>query len=95
MADALATDLSAPHLCGDARAALRRLQQRLEARNQWAARSLAEGLEETLALHRLGMFPVVAHLSNPPIVWSRSMPWWKSGVRTSITEGIPISGDVD
>jgi putative transposase len=36
----------------EATAALHRLQRDLEARNQSAARSLAEGLEETLTLHR-------------------------------------------
>ena len=40
-------------------AALHRLQRDLEARNQSAASSLAEGLEETLTLHRLGMFAVL------------------------------------
>jgi len=35
------------------------LQRDLEARNQSAASSLAEGLEETLTLHRLGMFAVL------------------------------------
>jgi transposase-like protein len=43
----------------EARTALERLKQKLEARNQSAARSLAEGLEETLTLHRLGMFAVL------------------------------------
>ena len=43
----------------EARAALRRLQTELEARNQSAARSLAEGLEETLTLHRLGVFALL------------------------------------
>lgn len=43
----------------EARVALRRLQTELEARNQSAARSLAEGLEETLTLHRLGVFALV------------------------------------
>jgi transposase-like protein len=42
-----------------ARTALVRLQRDLEARNQSAARSLAEGLEETLTLHRLGVFPLL------------------------------------
>lgn len=42
-----------------ARMALVRLQRDLEARNQSAARSLAEGLEETLTLHRLGVFPLL------------------------------------
>ena len=42
-----------------ARTALVRLQGDLEARNQSAARSLAEGLEETLTLHRLGVFPLL------------------------------------
>ncbi len=39
----------------EARAALTRLQAELVDRNQSAARSLAEGLEETLTLHRLGV----------------------------------------
>jgi transposase-like protein len=43
----------------EATAALRRLKRDLEARNQSAARSLAEGLEETLTLHRLGLFAVL------------------------------------
>lgn len=43
----------------EARAALHRLQRDLEACNQSAARSLAEGLEETLTLHRLGLFAVL------------------------------------
>ena len=42
-----------------ARTALVRLQRDLEGRNQSAARSLAEGLEETLTLHRLGVFPLL------------------------------------
>jgi len=40
----------------EAQAALRRLQEELEVRNQSAARSLSEGLEETLTLHRLGVY---------------------------------------
>ncbi|MEO6202890.1 MAG: IS256 family transposase [Nitrospirales bacterium] len=43
----------------DARKALARLQRDLEARNQSAARSLAEGQDETLTLHRLGVFPLL------------------------------------
>lgn len=43
----------------DARKALARLQRDLEARNQSAARSLAEGQHETLTLHRLGVFPLL------------------------------------
>lgn len=42
-----------------ARRALARLQRDLEGRNQSAARSLTEGLEETLTLHRLGVFPLL------------------------------------
>ncbi|MDR4485227.1 MAG: transposase [Nitrospirales bacterium] len=42
-----------------ARTALARIQRDLAARNQSAVRSLAEGLEETLTLHRLGVFPVL------------------------------------
>ena len=43
----------------EATAALHRLQRDLEVRNQSAAQSLAEGLEETLTLHRLGLFAVL------------------------------------
>ena len=40
----------------EAKAALMSLHRELETRNQSAAASLLEGLEETLALHRLGVF---------------------------------------
>jgi putative transposase len=40
-------------------AAFRELQSELEDRNQSAAASLAEGFEETLTLHRLGMYGVL------------------------------------
>jgi putative transposase len=43
----------------EARAALMALHAELEERNQSAARSLAEGLEETLTLHRLGVYGVL------------------------------------
>jgi len=43
----------------EAKAALTRLQTELEDRNQSAARSLAEGLEETLTWHRLGVFALL------------------------------------
>ena len=42
-----------------AKRALARLQEELAVRNASAAASLAEGLEETLTLHRLGVFPDV------------------------------------
>ncbi len=42
-----------------ARAALAALHQELDQRNQSAAASLAEGLEETLTLHRLGVYGFV------------------------------------
>jgi|SRR5688572_3049752 len=41
----------------EALAALKRLLKELELKNQSATASLAEGLEETLTLHRLGLFP--------------------------------------
>jgi putative transposase len=41
----------------DAKRALDRLYRELKLRNESAARSLAEGLEETLTLHRLNVFP--------------------------------------
>ena len=43
----------------EAEAALRKIHQELEELNQSAARSLAEGLAETLTLHRLGVFGAV------------------------------------
>jgi len=44
---------------GEAKAALLALYRELEQRNQSAAASLAEGLEETLTLHRLGVYEVL------------------------------------
>jgi transposase-like protein len=43
----------------EAHAALRALERELEQRNQSAAASLAEGLEETLSLHRLGVYELL------------------------------------
>lgn len=43
----------------EARAALQALAAELEQKNQSAAASLAEGLEETLTLHRLGVYGVL------------------------------------
>lgn len=43
----------------EALAALQQLHAELEERNQSAANSLAEGLEETLTLHRLGVYGVL------------------------------------
>lgn len=43
----------------EARAALGRLRQELRSRNVSAVASLDEGLEETLTLHRLGLFSVL------------------------------------
>lgn len=43
----------------EARAALRAIHRELEERNQSAAASLAEGLEETLTLHRLGIYALL------------------------------------
>jgi transposase-like protein len=43
--------------CAEAKAALEALQRELRRINLSAAESLAEGLEETLTLHRLGLFP--------------------------------------
>jgi len=43
----------------EAKAALSRLQRELEQRNQSAAASLAEGFEETLTLHRLGVYELL------------------------------------
>ena len=43
----------------EARAALEQLHEELEERNQSAAASLEEGLEETLTLHRLGVYGIL------------------------------------
>jgi transposase-like protein len=43
----------------DAKAQLLKIHAELEEINQSAASSLAEGLEETLTLHRLGVFPIL------------------------------------
>ena len=43
----------------EAKAELTKLLRELEQRNQSAAGSLAEGLEETLTLHRLGIYPLL------------------------------------
>jgi putative transposase len=43
----------------EAKAALTTLHRELEGRNQSAAASLAEGLEETLTLHRLGVYELL------------------------------------
>ncbi len=43
----------------EARAALQALYEELEQKNQSAAASLAEGLEETLTLHKLGVYGVL------------------------------------
>ena len=43
----------------EAKAALAKLHGELEHRNQSAAASLAEGMEETLSLHRLGVYEVI------------------------------------
>jgi transposase-like protein len=43
----------------EARAALEALATELDAKNQSAAASLAEGMEETLTLHRLGVYGVL------------------------------------
>ena len=43
----------------EAKAALAKLHGELEQRNQSAAASLAEGMEETLSLHRLGVYELI------------------------------------
>jgi transposase-like protein len=43
----------------EAKAALMKLHRELEVRNQSAAASLAEGMEETLTLHRLGVYALL------------------------------------
>ena len=43
----------------EAKAALMKLHRELEGRNQSAAASLAEGLDETLTLHRLGVYALL------------------------------------
>ena len=63
--------------------ALETLHRELEDRNQSAAGSLAEGLDETLTLHRLGLYGVLGRslkTTNGP-----SMRSSKNAVRRSIT----------
>ena len=43
----------------EAKAALMKIMEELKESNLSAAKSLAEGLEETLTLHRLGVFPLL------------------------------------
>lgn len=45
----------------EAEVALAEIKEELEERNRSAARSLEEGLEETLTLHRLGVFEFLGH----------------------------------
>ena len=52
----------------EARAALEQLHGELEERNQSAAASLEEGLEETLTLHRLGVYGVWAVRSSDELL---------------------------
>ena len=70
----------------EALAALQLLQHELEDRNQSAAGSLAEGLDETLTLHRLGVYgvagPVAEDDERPSSPSTRSL---RSAVRRSIT----------
>ena len=55
MAQERSTSLSTSNVYEEATAALRRLRQCLEDRNQSEARSLVENMEEMLTLHRLEM----------------------------------------
>lgn len=45
--------------CDEAKRELLKIHKELKDTNQSAASSLAEGFDETLTLHRLGMFPVL------------------------------------
>ena len=65
--------------------ALETLLGELDERNQSAAGSLAEGLDETLTLHRLGCTGYWAGRSRRRTVWSLSMRWSRNGARRSIT----------
>ena len=72
----------------EALGALETLLGELDERNQSAAGSLAEGLDETLTLHRLGVYGVLgrwAGRSRRRTVWSLSMRWSRNGARRSIT----------
>ena len=73
----------------EARAALETLHRELEDRSQSAARSLAEGFDETLTLHRLGLYGVLgrslkttnclesvnALVGLDPVSWTSSERW--------------------
>ena len=73
----------------EALAALQSLQHELEDRNQSAAGSLAEGLDETLTLHRLGVYGV--RWCDPEIRTPvhRIAPWPASGSRSIALTGAP------
>lgn len=70
--------------------ALGHLQRVLETRNQSAARSLAEGLAETLTLHRLGVFALLG-LSLKTTNCLESINALVSGVRRWIGGPIRIN----
>ena len=74
--------------------ALDQLYSELEDRNQSAARSLAEGLEETLTLHRIGVYAVLGRSFKTTIVSSPSMLWLRSAARRSITSRTRASATV-
>ncbi|QXD16667.1 transposase [Rhodocaloribacter litoris] len=58
---------------GEAKAALMEIHAELEQVNRSAARSLLEGLEETLTLHRLGLFEQLGKsLKTTNCIWTRN-----------------------
>jgi hypothetical protein len=59
----------------EARRAIEQIESELERINPSAARSLAEGMEETLTLHRLGCRTNCAPLCSPPIRLNRHFRW--------------------
>lgn len=73
-----------------AHAALQSLRKDLAQRNESAAASLDEGLDETLTLHRLGVYAQLG-ASLKTTAWSRSTRWWSSAVRRWIAGRAPTS----
>ena len=79
-----------------AKGALGRLRKELELLNRSAVKSLDEGLEETLTLHRLGVFPILGRslpddelLGVDPLIAQRRTGWTTGATATRSSAGWP------
>ena len=78
----------------EAQAALQRCRQELRLLNVSAVASLDEGMEETLTLHRLGLFSGLGPASRPPTAWSPCCPRSLDGpARSAVGETATRSRD--